>query len=201
MRKTLPILVAVLLLGAGVAIGWFASTRFSGPATSPQPGGKPAVSFGIGDPEVLTAAPSWETWEYPGSKMDSSTTGGRRSTNGVEIGVPETIALVTPDEFDKVWAFYKEKCQLLDLGDNPSSFHRFEADHVYNVKLFDDIEGRSFAGPKSDVLTTRAFTVHSWRYQLVGFVYRPKGESTCVLLVYRPNVEFVRMLRDQVVKE
>jgi hypothetical protein len=200
MRKTLPILVAVLLLGAGGAIGWFASTRFSGPATSPQPGGKPAVSFGSRDPELLTAAPSWETWKYPGSKVDSSTTGSRSSMNGVELGETETIALVTPDGFDKVWAFYKEKCQLLDLGDSPST-HRFEGNAMYHVKLFDDVQARSFAGPKSDALTTRAFTVHSWRYQLVGFVYRPKGEYTCVLLVYRPNTEFVRMLRDQVVKE
>ena len=121
--------------------------------------------------------------------------------NGVEIGRAETIALVTPDDFDKVWAFYREKCQLLDLGDNPSRTHRFEGTLFVHVKVFNDVQTRSFAGPKSDALTTRAFTVHSWRYQLVGFVYRPKGESTCVLLVYRPNIEFVRMLRDQVVKE
>ena len=79
--------------------------------------------------------------------------------------------------------------------------HRFDADQAYNVKLFDDVLTRSFAGPKSDALSSRSFMVHSWRYQLVGFVYRPKGESNCVLLVYRPNVEFVRMLRDQVVTE
>jgi hypothetical protein len=60
----------------------------------------------------------------------------------------------------------------------------------------------SFAGPKSDVLAARAFTVHSLRYQLVGFVYRPKGaDSTCILLAYRPNKEFVSILKTRLLKE
>jgi hypothetical protein len=200
MRKTLAILVAVLLLGMGVAIGWFASTRFSGPAASAQ-SGKPAVSIRIGDPELLTAAPSWETWKYPESKVESSSTGSTGFSSGeMEFGATERIALVTPDEFDKVWAFYKENCQLQDLGSG-SSTYRFEGNALY-IKLFDDVQAHSFAGPKSDALTARAFTVHSLRYQLVGFVYRPKGAtSTCVLLAYRPNKEFVSILRGRVDKE
>jgi hypothetical protein len=111
MRKTLPILVAVLLgVGAGFAIGWFASMRFSGQAASPQPG-KPAVSFRIDDPELIKATPSWETWKYPNSKVDSSSTGGGFSSGEMEFGATERIALVTQDEFDKVWAFYKEPPQ------------------------------------------------------------------------------------------
>lgn len=212
MRKTLPILVAVLLLAAGVAIGWFASTLFSGGPTSPQSekpapqSEKPALSFRIGDPELLTAAPSWETWKYPDSNVDSSIGPGGSGSGQIEFGGTARIALVTPDEFDKVWAFYKEKCQLdrdnlIGSSYSPFSEASFRGDS-WIIKLRNDVQAYSFAGPKSDALTARAFTVHSLRYQLVGFVYRPKGaESTCILLAYRPNKEFVSILKDRVVKE
>jgi hypothetical protein len=123
----------------------------------------------------------------------------------MEFGATARIALVTPDEFDKVWAFYQEKCQIRDYlgGETYSPFSQsgFRGDS-WIITLRNDAQAYSFAGPKSDALTARAFTVHSLRYQLVGFVYRPKGaESTCILLAYRPNKEFVSILRDRVVKE
>jgi hypothetical protein len=123
----------------------------------------------------------------------------------MEFGGTARIALVTPDEFDKVWAFYKEKCQLPEdfIGSSyvPFSQAGFRG-KSWIIKLRNDVQGFSFAGPKSDALASRAFTVHSLRYQLVGFVYRPKGsDSTCILLAYRPNDEFVSILRDRVAKE
>ncbi len=215
MRKALPVLVAVLLLGAGVAIGWFASTVFSGAPPSPQSekpapqADKPALSFRIGDPELLTPAPSWETWKYPASKVDSTTGGGSGPFPGqMEFGNTERIALVTLDEFDKVWAFYKEKCQIPEnLGGKTyvpfSEFGSSPGPPISRwIKLRNVVQAYSFRVPQSDALTARAFTVHSLRYQLVGFVYRPKGaESTCILLAYRPNTEFVSILKDRVVKE
>ena len=213
MRKTLPILVAVLLLAAGFGTGWFASTHFSGAPTSPQSekpapqSERPALSFRIGDPELLTPAPSWETWKYPGSNVESSNTPGGSVAEQyqMEFGATQRIVLVTRDEFDKVWAFYKEKCQIPEnLGGgnyDPISQHGRSGKSAF-IKLRNDVQAVSFAVPKSDALTARAFTVHSLRYQLVGFVYRPKGaESTCILLAYRPTNEFVSLLKDRVVKE
>jgi serine/threonine protein kinase len=164
-----------------------------------------ALLFRIGDPELLTPAPSWETWQYPGSRVVSSVRGGGSGTVQMEFGNTERFVLVTPDEFDKVWAFYKGKCQIPE-DRNGSSYGPWSQmgrqGHQTIFKLRNDVHAFSFAGPKSDALTARAFTVHSLRYQLVGFVYRPKGaESTCILLAYRPNTEFVSILRDRVVKE
>src|SRR5262249_48814755 len=161
----------------------------------------------IGDPELLTPAPSWETWQYPGSKVDFSVGGGESSSVQMDFGQTARIALVTPDHFDKAWAFYKEKGQLDPVaGVSGSSYVPWSQGgrqgHQTIIKLRNDVNAYSFAGPKSDALTARAFTVHSLRYQLVGFVYRPKGaESTCILLAYRPNNEFVSVLKDRVVKE
>jgi hypothetical protein len=207
MQKVLLGIVALLLVGAGVAIGWLASRHFSGPGASPQsdkpaPGtsrqsDKPAVSFRIADPQLVADAPPWETWQYPGSKVDNSSTGGGFSSGDMHFGTTERIALVSPDGFDKVWAFYKDKCQIRD----GSSAYRF-AGNPSNITLFDDVHANSFAGPKNDALTARAFTVHSLRYQLVGFVYRPRGaDSTCILLAYRPNREFISLVKERIVKE
>jgi hypothetical protein len=165
-----------------------------------------ALLFHIGDPELLTPAPSWETWQYPGSKVDSSVGGGASSSLQMEFGTTERIALVTPDAFDKVWAFYQEKCQFRGHIGEGSSYSPWSQagfrGHSTIIKLSNEVHAYSFAGPKSDALTARAFTVHSLRYQLVGFVYRPRGaESTCILLAYRPNKEFVSILKDRVIKE
>ncbi len=199
MRKTLAIIViAALFLGTGFALGWFSATRFSVSASPPSE--KPPVTFRISDPEILTAAPAWENWKYPDSQVYKSSTGGGWSSGEMEFGATEQIALVTPDDFDKVWAFYQEKYKFPPLGGGTGE-HNFEA-NVLTIKLFDDVHAFSFAVPKSDLLAARAFTVHSPRYQLVGFVYRPKGaESTCILLAYRPNKEFVSILKGRIAKE
>jgi hypothetical protein len=209
MRKLWPLLAAVLSLGVGIAIGFFAANRSAGTESGTKPStesGEPPISFRVGDPEVLlAAAPAWDTWKYPDSKVESSTTGGGSGPMaGMKFGNTERIALTTPDAFDKVWAFYKEKCQLSELLSESvrNPFQAGVTGKLRTVKVFNAPQGFSFAGPKSDALTSRAFTVHSLRYQLVGFVYRPKGaESTCILLAYRPNDEFVSLLKDHVVKE
>jgi hypothetical protein len=123
----------------------------------------------------------------------------------MEFGATARIALATSDEFENVWAFYKDKFRIPEdvIGSSfvPFSQAGFRG-KSWIIKLRNDVQAFSFAGPKSDALTARAFTVHSLRYQLVGFVYRSKGaESTCILLAYRPNEEFVSILRDRVVKE
>jgi hypothetical protein len=210
MGKRVAITLGVVLVVAGAfGAGWLARGQPAAPTSGTKPStesGEPPISFRVGDPEVLlAAAPAWDTWKYPDSKVESSTTGGGSGPMaGMEFGNTERIALTTPDAFDKVWAFYKEKCQLSELLSESvrNPFQAGVTGKQRTIKVFNAPQGFSFAGPKSDALTSRAFTVHSLRYQLVGFVYRPKGaESTCILLAYRPNDEFVSLLKDHVVKE
>jgi hypothetical protein len=204
MRKVILPVVGILLLGGGVAIGWFAARR--GEAT-PSPGGpssKPVFTFRAADPELLAEPPPWQQWEYPGSRVLTSSTGGHNTLGDIEFGSAERIALTTGDDFDKVWAFYKDKCKLLDPGVSSQKM-RFEGGgtaQAMTIKVFDDIQAHSFEGPNTEAVRARAFAVQSLRYTLIGFVYRPApADSTCILLVYRPNKEFLSLLKEKLVKE
>jgi hypothetical protein len=203
MQKVAFILAGILLLGVGIAIGWFAAQRTYAP-TGSSASGKPALYFRPSDPEILAPPPPWETWKYPSSKVDNSGTGGHHSVGELQFSATERIALVTPDDFDQVWSWYKENCRLQGLG-VASTTHRLEGggdQHSMTFKIFDDIQAHSFAGPKSESLSARGFTVQSLRYTLVGFVYRQQGaDATCILLAYRPNTELIGLLKDRLVKE
>jgi len=200
MRKTLFAIVGILLLVAGVAIGWFAGRRGAAHEGS---SGKPVFTFRAADPELLAEAPPWQNWQYPGSQVHASNTGGSHKLGNIEFGHAERIALTSPEEFDKVWAFYKDKCKLLDPGSSHTM--RFEGGgtaEAMTFKVFDDIQAHGFEGPKSDAVRARAFVVQSLRYTLVGFVYRPATkDATGILLVYRPNKEFISLLKEKLVKD
>jgi hypothetical protein len=204
MRKVILAIVGILLLGAGLAIGWFAARR--GEATSPPTGawGKPVITFRAADPDLLAEPPPWREWEYPGSRVHTSSTGGQYKLGDIEFGSADRIALTTPDDFDKVWAFYKDMCKLLDPG-TASQLVRFAGGgtaQAMTLSVFDDVQAHSFEGPKTEAVRARAFAVKSLRYTLAGFVYRPAtADSTCILLVYRPNKEFISLLKEKLVKE
>jgi hypothetical protein len=204
MRKTLLALASILLLGAGGAFGWFAAKRSATTAEQGTTPGKPVVYYRAGDKDLLAPAPSWEEWKYPESRVHNSSTGGGSKVGDIDFGSADRIALVTPDDFDKVWAFYKEKCKLRDPGDAGRTFRSEGGGNAQavTVKIFDDIQAHSFEGPKTDSVQARAFSAQSLRYSLAGFVYRPKGnDSTCILLVYRPNSEFIGLLKEKLIKE
>jgi hypothetical protein len=204
MRTGMLATAGLLLLAAGGAIGWFAAKRSTDTAEQGTPPEKPVVSYRAGDKDLLSPAPPWEEWKYPESRVHNSSTGGGSRVGEIEFASADRVALVTPDDFDKVWAFYKEKCKLRGPGDGGST-HRFEGggnERAVTVKLFDDVRAHSLEGPKSESVQARAFSVQSLRYSLVGFVYRPKGsDSTCILLLYRPNTEFIGLLKEKLVKE
>ena len=201
MRKVILPIVGILLLGAGVAIGWFAARP---PYKLGGALGKPVITFRAADPELLAEPPAWQEWQYPGSRVHASSTGGGSKLGDIEFGSADRVALTTADDFDKVWAFYKDKCKLLNPGDSSSSA-RFEGGgtaQAMTFKVFDDIQAHSFEGPKTEAVRARAFAVKSLRYTLVGFVYRPAvADATCILLVYRPNKEFISLLKEKLVKE
>lgn len=204
MRKVVLPVVGILLLGGGVAIGWFAARRWE---AAPHPGDtttKPVFTYRAADPEVFAEPPPWQQWEYPDSRVHASGTGGHTTLGDIEFGNAERIALTTPDDFDKVLAFYKDKCKLLDPG-NSSQTMRFEGGgtaQAMTLKIFDDIQAHSFEGPNTEGVRARAFVVKSLRYTLVGFVYRPvPADATSILLVYRPNKEFLSLLKEKLAKD
>ena len=203
MRKVVLPILAILLLGGGVAIGWFAARRGETPS-NPSDTSKPVFTYRVGDPDLLAEPPPWQHWEYPGSRVHTSNTGGHNTLGDIEFGSAERIALTTPDDFEKVWAFYKGKCKLLDPGVSSQTM-RFEGGgsaQAITINVFDDIQANSFEGPNTETLRARAFVVKSLRYTLVGFVYRPVPTgSTCILLIYRPNKEFISLLKERLVKE
>jgi hypothetical protein len=204
MRKALLAIGGILVLAVGVAIGWFAAKHSANAVEQTKSPGKPAFYYRAGDKDLLVPPPSWEEWKYPESRMDNSSTGGGTKVGEIEFSSADRVALVTPDDFDKVWAFYTEKCKLRAPGDAGSTL-RIESSsngQTMNVKIFDDIRAHSLQGPKSDAVQARSFSVQSLRYSLIGFVYQPKAsESTCILLIYRPNTEFIGLLKEKLVKE
>jgi hypothetical protein len=190
-------IVGLLLLGAGVAIGWFAAKGSANTAGQGTPG-LPVISFRAGDKDLLAPAPSWEEWKYPQSRVHNSSTGDRSKIGEIELGSMDRAALVTPDAFDKVWAFYKEKCQLCDYAGSTRRFAGGGNEQAVTVTIFDDIQAHRLEGPKSELVQARAFSVQSLRYSLIGFVYRPRrSDSTCILLVYRPHPEFIGLLKSR----
>jgi hypothetical protein len=214
MRKAILTLASILLLAAGGGIGWFAAKQ-GADTQGGQPGspagehgaapGKPVVHFRAGDPELLAPMPSWEEWKYPGSRVSNSSTGESYKVGEImEFSTADRVTLLTPDEFEKVWAFYKGKCKLRDPGDACGTL-RYEVagtERSKTVKLFDDIRAHSFEGLKSEAVQARAFSVQTLRYSLAGFVYRPReSESTCIQLVYRPNTEFMSLVKDKMIKD
>ena len=204
MRKVVIPVAGILLFAAAGAIGWFAAKRTTNTAGQGAAPGKPVIYYRAGDKDVVAPAPSWEEWKYPDSRVYNSSTGGGSKLGEIEFGGTDRVALVTPDDFDKVWGFYKEKCKLRALGDAGSTL-RFEGggnEQALTLKIFDDIRAHTLEGPKSESVQARAFSVQSLRYSLVGFMYRPRGsDSTNILILYRPNTEFIGLLKEKLVKE
>ncbi len=199
MRKVLLAVAGILLLGVGAAVGWFAAKRGTDATQSGNTPGRPAISYRA-DPELLTQAPSWEEWKYLGGNSVNFPS-PRITVGEIEFGGMDRVVQVTQDDFEKVWAFYKKKCKLRDPGDIGSNRSSVGGDGQ-TVTIFDDIQAHTLEGPKSEGVQARGFSVQSLRYSLVGFVYRPKGgNATSILLVYRPNTEFIGLLKEKLDKD
>ena len=83
--------------------------------------GRPVITFRAADPELLAEPPPWQEWQYPDSRVHNSSTGSGGKLGDIEFGSADRVALTTADDFDKVWAFYKDKCKLSDPGDSSTS--------------------------------------------------------------------------------
>lgn len=220
MRKVILGSAGVLLLALGVVLGWFAGTRSSGAARpvggadgNAQSGNPvpdpiaPGTRYRAGDPELLAPAPSWQEWKYPNSQVHKAGNAGRFFIGKIEGGAVDRVALVSKDDFDKVWTFYRDKVEQKVLADGrtPSSVSgpEWEGDKKVPTVIVNDRHYACTAeGPDSDLLRARGFWVQSRRYKLAGFIYRAKGsDSTGILLFYRPDSEFIGLLKEKMVRE
>jgi hypothetical protein len=219
MRKALLGCAGILLLAVGVGIGWFASTRscgappLAGGGGNAQPGNPvpqataPGTRYRAGDPDLLAPPPSWEEWKYPDSRVHKAGNAGRRLIGTIEAGAVDRVVLVSADNFDKVWAFYREKVEqkVLAAGKTPSAVPGPEGEgdkKGLTVTIYDRPYACTTEGPESDLLHAKAFWVQSLRYKLAGFIYRAKGsDATGILLFYCPSGEFVGLLKERLVKE
>ncbi len=152
----------------------------------------------------MAPALTWEEWKYPGGRIHNNFSGGGGAVGDIKMGRTEQATLLTTDAFDKVWAFYQNKCKLPAPGVSATNT-RVEFggnERAITLTVFDDVQPYSFEGPKNELIQSRGFSVQSLRYTLVGFVYRTTGaDETCIHLVYRPNDEFIGLLKEKLAKE
>jgi hypothetical protein len=209
MRKTLLVSAGILLLTVGVGIGWFTGTRSNGAASSLVGAGgnaQPGTRYRAGDPELLAPPPSWEEWKYPGSRVHKAGNAGRRFIGTIDAGAVDRVALVSEDDFEKVWAFYRDKVEqkvLAAARTPPAVSGQDEGDRkAMTVTIYDRPYACTTEGPESDLLQAKAFWVQSLRYKLAGSIYRAKGsDATSILLFYCPSGEFIGLLKDRLITE
>jgi hypothetical protein len=219
MRKAILGSVGVILLTVGVVIGWFAGAQ-SRSAARPVAGADgsaspenpvpdstaPGTRYRAGDPGLLAPAPSWEEWKYPDSRVHKAGNAGKASVGKIEVSGVDRVALVSKDDFDKVWTFYRDKGEqkVLAAGRTPLAVqgHEWEGDKkVLTVALHDRHYACATEGPESDLLQVKGFWVRSLRYRLAGFIYRAKGsDSTGILLFSHPSSEFTGLLKGKSVE-
>jgi len=210
MRNVLLGSAGVLLMALSAVVGWFAGTRSSGAAQSGNPATDPTAPgtrYRVGDPELFAPPPSWEEWKYPKSQVHKADNAGRSVLGKIEVAAVDRVALVSEDDFDKVWAFYRDKVEQLVRADAraPSSVpgHESEGDKKVSTVIVNDRHYACTAeGPESDLLRAKGFWVQSRRYKLAGFIYRANGsDSTGILLFYRPDSEFIGLLKETMTRE
>lgn len=169
--------------------------------------------YRLGEPGILSRPPEMEYWQYPSATVE---TAGRRGWAWPETAPVDRswyIVMTTPDEVDRVWAYYRKVCKLVPdpthpvrdpalgppIGPVPPPAHILGRSEFEGgvLTLFDDTDGCPLLPPEQ--AGARAFMVHALTYQLVGFVYRPAGAGvTRIVLTYRPLTMSTELLKDRI---
>jgi hypothetical protein len=126
------------------------------------------------------------------------------TVGGITVSGTAQVTLLTTHDFDRVWAYYQQKCKLRAPGTAMTTIRSEMSGTQSQITytLYDDVQPHSFQGFKSDLLRARGFYVQSLHYTLVGFVYQlTESNQTCIHLVYRPNTEFISLLKDRLAKD
>jgi hypothetical protein len=220
MRKAVLGSAAILLLAIGVGIGWLAGAR-SRDAAPPVAGAEgkaqpknpapaataPGTRYRVGDPGVFAPPPSWEEWKYPDSRVHQAKNAGPSFIGKIKSGAVDWVALVSKDDFDKVWGFYRDKVEQKVLADGRTptavSGHEWEGGkRVPTVTIYDRHYACATEPPESDLLKAKGFWVQTLRYKLAVFISRAKGsDSTDILLFYRTDSEFIGLLKEELIRE
>jgi hypothetical protein len=191
MRKRLLIGICLLaLFAAGVGLGMFVQYRLQiavAEATARQVLDLARGFAGEGDPGP--PAPALEDWHYPGAIEQGSIKGTSLEING-QIVKPAPIYVLwgTPDDYDKVVAFYAEKGGFKQIGGQGFEGNtRGES----NVVLSDDWnpERNPDGSGKSRPIRALCLRRRCGSYDLAIFITRAQGEGhTHIVLLYERKV-------------
>jgi len=174
------------LFAAGVGLGMFVQSRLQ-PALAEAVARRYldlARSLG-GESQPGLPAPPLADWRYPGAHEYGTTTGTSLEINGQIIKPPPSyVRSTTPDDYDKVVAFYAEKG-----GFHHTSGSAFEGNTQgeSNVVLSDDWNPER--SDKSRAIRALCLRRRCGSYDLTVFITRAHGEGhTHIVLLYEPKV-------------
>jgi hypothetical protein len=185
-RRLLVGVGLLALFAAGVGLGMFMQSRL-----------QPAVAEVVarryldltrslaGESELGLPAPPLTDWRYPGAREYGTTTGSSLEINGQIIRpAPSYVRSTTPDDYDKVVAFYAEKG-----GFHHTSGSAFEGNSQgeSNVVLTDDWNPER--SDKSRLVRALCMRRRCGSYDLTVFITRAHREGlTHIVLLYEPKV-------------
>jgi hypothetical protein len=161
----------------------------------------------VGDARVLAAPPSWEEWKYPNSRVHQAKSAGPFFVGKIKSGAVDWVTLVSNDDFDKVWGFYRDKSEQKVLADGrtPAAVVGQEWEggkRVPTVTIYDRHYACTAEAPRGDRPGARGFWVQTLRYKLAGFISRAEGsDSTDILLFYRTDNKFLGLLKEELIRE
>jgi hypothetical protein len=163
----------VVVLAIGVGIGF----------AIPRPGQPP---YKLRDP-----VPPWEDYKYPGAKIVSQCTGGGSSVQELELSGINCASMVTPDDFDKVVAFYGDR--LKAEGNGSGIGNHIDVSAGPGGVIIGDSRVSLHQQGKDRPLRLTSLAVRTYPYDVVVFISRDREETeTYITLYHHPNNALVK---------
>jgi hypothetical protein len=166
-------------------------------------------TYRLRDPTPIANRRYLNDYMYPGARSLSSYGGdGHVLREGVELSGFGYFHLATPDDYDKVVAFYADRLRMVEGPETEITDIRgqklYEHDEAHRFQHYDDQ-----AGPYEDIigdtriglrlqennrpLRQTSFAMGTFPYAIVVFISRGREEKeTHITLYHNPNNAFVK---------
>jgi hypothetical protein len=186
----------VVLFAAGIGLGMLVQYKLqSGMAEATAEGAaRPFVQLAkglAGEGDLGPPAPPVDDWRYPDAAEQGRTKGGSLEVGGQTVKpAPFYVLWTTPDDYEKVVAFYGEKCGVGPTpGGGIGTKFQATADKVQtevNFSLRDErVPTASLDSRPVRVLCLRQ---RCGSYDVAVFITRAQGEKhTHIILLYEPR--------------